>query len=50
MRLWVKKGDDVFKYAGSNHILGTMILKFDSKEEMITKMDNMENHVEVSIN
>ena len=49
MQLWVKTGDDVFKYAGSNHILGTMILKFDSKEEMINKMDNMENYVKVSL-
>ena len=42
-----KAGDRVEKYLGSNHTLGTMILKFDSMEEMLDMIDNMENDIRV---
>ena len=45
--LWVKPGDEVEKYLGSNHTLGTMILKFDSAEEMLDRVDNMEHDIRV---
>lgn len=34
-------GDEISAFTGSNGTLGTMILKFDSMDEMLEKMDNM---------
>jgi len=45
--IWAKPGDRVEKYMGSNHTLGTMILKFDSMSEMLDILDNMQNHCRV---
>jgi len=47
--LFVKSGDRVKKFDGSNHTLGTMIMKFNSQDEMLEKMDNMEKYLKVSI-
>ena len=40
-------GDMIEAFTGSNGTLGTMILKFNSKEEMLEKMDHMERWVKV---
>lgn len=45
--LYVQPGDPVRKYLGSNDTLGTMILKFDSRGEMLEMVDNMENDIRV---
>lgn len=45
--IFIKNGDIVNKFDGSNHTLGTMIMKFKSKEEMLKKMDNMEKYLKV---
>lgn len=45
--IFVSPGDQVEKFDGSNHTLGTMIMKFDSMEEMLQKMDNMEYYLRV---
>lgn len=45
--IWVKPRDKVEKYLGSNHTLGTMILKFDSMTEMLKMVDNMEQDIRV---
>jgi len=45
--LWVRAGDVVEKYMGSNHTLGTMILSFTSHAEMLEITDNMEHDVRV---
>ncbi|MFK2823438.1 acetyl-CoA carboxylase biotin carboxylase subunit family protein [Arcobacter sp. YIC-80] len=45
----VKVGDNVYKFDGSNHTLGTMIMKFETKEEMLEKMDNMEKYLKVIV-
>lgn len=45
--IWVKPGDNVKKYLGSNHTLGTMILKFESMDEMLEMVDNMEKYIRV---
>ena len=37
----IKIGDKVSRFNGSNHTLGTMIMKFETKDEMLEKMDNM---------
>ena len=48
--IFIKLGDEVKKFDGSNHTLGTMIMKFHSQEEMLEKMDNMEKYLKVCIN
>lgn len=40
-------GEKIEAFTGSNGTLGTMILKFQSKEEMLEKMDHMEKWVRV---
>lgn len=45
--IYVKPGDIVRKYLGANDTLGTMILKFDSMEEMLDMIDNMEHDIRV---
>lgn len=45
--IWVKPGDKVTKYLGSNDTLGTMVLKFDTMEEMLEMLDNMEHDIRV---
>jgi len=47
--IFIKIGDKVKKFNGSHTTLGTMIMKFDSKEEMLEKMDNMEKYLKVII-
>lgn len=47
--IWVKPGDAVKKYLGSNDTLGTMILRFESQEEMIEMIDNMERDIRVVV-
>ena len=42
-----KAGKHVDAFNGSNGTLGTMILKFASMEEMLHKMDNMDDYVKV---
>jgi biotin carboxylase len=42
-------GDKIEAFTGSSGTLGTMILKYDSLEEMIKKMDNMTNWVNVIV-
>ena len=46
--LFFKNGDKIEAFTGSNGTLGTMILKFDSMDEMLDKMDNMRNWVKVT--
>ena len=43
----IDKGSRVKRFDGSNHTLGTMIMKYSSLEEMLHKMDNMEEHIRV---
>jgi len=45
--IWVKPGDPVRQFNGSNDTLGTAILRFESQAEMLAMMDNMENDIRV---
>ncbi len=45
--LWVRPGDQVRQFKGSNDTLGTAILRFESQAEMLAMMDNMENDLSV---
>ncbi len=47
--IFIKPGDQVEKFDGSNHALGTMIMKFESLDEMLLKMDNMEQYLRVVV-
>lgn len=47
--IWVKPGDKVEKYLGSNNTLGTMVLKFESMDEMLEMVDNMERDIRVIV-
>ncbi|WP_456383347.1 ATP-grasp domain-containing protein [Hydrogenimonas sp.] len=47
--IFVRPGDEVKKFDGSHHTLGTMIMKFDSLDEMLEKMDNMEKYLKVIV-
>lgn len=42
-------GDSVDAFNGSNGTLGVMILKFSTQEEMIEKMDNMDDYINVIV-
>ena len=46
--IYVKPGQKVSKYCGSNDTLGTMILKFETMEEMNEMVDNMERDIRVN--
>lgn len=47
--IYIKSGDEVYKFNGSHHTLGTMIMKFETQKEMLHKMDNMEQYLRVII-
>lgn len=47
--IYVKPGDAVKKYLGSNDTLGTMIFRFDSMEEMLDMVDNMGRDIRVVV-
>lgn len=44
-----KTGDKIDAFTGSNGTLGTMILKYASMDEMLTKMDHMEQWIKVTV-
>lgn len=41
------RGDQVEPFIGSNFGLGSMILRFDDRDEMLHMMDNMEQYIEI---
>lgn len=47
--LSVNTGDLVKKYENSGCGIGELILKFDSAEEMLIKMDSMHEHIKISL-
>lgn len=47
--IYVKKGDFVKKFNGSDCTLGILLMKFDSSEDMIEKMDHMDNYIGVKV-
>lgn len=47
--LTAKIDDKISAYTGSHAKLGTMVLKFSSREEMLEKMDNMTNWVKIIV-
>lgn len=47
--IYVKPGDKVFKFSGSHHTLGTMILQYSTLEEMMEMLDHMEKDIRVIV-
>lgn len=45
--LWVKKGERINAFTGANEAIGTLILKFDTKEEMELVTSNYSNFIEI---
>lgn len=45
--VFIKEGTPVHAYAHSGHALGCLIFRFDSAEEMLTKMETMHDYVQV---
>ena len=45
--IYAKRGDKVKRYLGSNDTLGTLILRFDTMDEMLDMVDNMERDIRV---
>lgn len=47
--LFFKRGDRVEAFNGSNGTLGTLILRYNSIDEMLDKMDHMDRYVKVTV-
>lgn len=47
--LFIKKGQPVYKFQNASFGIGTMLLEFDSEEEMLYTLDNMENFLNISL-
>ena len=46
---YIKPSDEVFKFSGSHHTLGSMILQHSSLEEMMEMFDHMEKDIRVIV-
>ncbi len=45
----VKEGEKPIPFTGSNGTVGVLILRYDSMEEMLHKMDNMYDYITVEV-
>ncbi len=45
----VKEGEKLIPFTGSNGTVGVLILRYDSMEEMLHKMDNMYDYITVEV-
>ena len=48
--LWIKEGDEVHKFTGANETIGTLVFKFNSKEELNNYIPNIRDYIEVKVN
>ena len=48
--LWVKKGDKVSAFRGANDAIGTLVLQFDTEEELVLALAQQELWMQVVIN
>lgn len=49
MDLWVNPGDEVHTFTAANYAIGTVVLKFNSKDEMETIMRSMNEKIKVIV-
>lgn len=47
--LWVNPGDEVHTFTAANYAIGTVVLKFNSKDEMETMMRSMNEKIKVIV-
>ena len=47
--LWVKKGDKVESFEGANNAIGTLVLKFQTAEELEKAITNQRNWLKVVV-
>ena len=47
--LWVKPGDQVHSFEGANDAIGTLVLRFPSREELEEKVENFREWVKVVV-
>ena len=45
--LWVKSGDKVSGFTGANEAIGTLVLRFDTREKMEEVLKNQEQYIKV---
>ena len=48
--LWVKKGDKVSAFRGANDAIGTLVLQFDTEEELVLALAQQELWMQVVVN
>ncbi len=39
--LWVNKGDDIYTFSGANDAIGTLVLRFDTGEDLVEAMSSI---------
>ena len=47
--IWVKKGDPVYSFNGANNAIGTIVLRFHSKEEMEHYLTNHSRYINIKV-
>ena len=48
--LWVKENDEIFAFRGANDAIGTLVLQFSTKKELIDSIQKLDSLVKVKIN
>lgn len=47
--LWVKPGDEVRAFMGANDAIGTLVLCFDTEEELVSALKDMDNWMTIKV-
>lgn len=47
--LWVEKGEEVHSFMGANDAIGTLVLKFDTENEMTDTIENIHSWVGIKV-
>ena len=48
--LWVKKGENILGFNAANNAIGTLILKFDTEEDLKSVLTNQKKYLKIIIN
>jgi len=47
--LWIEQGDLVDEFEAANNSIGTLVLKFNSENETMQILNNIEKYVEIRL-
>jgi hypothetical protein len=47
--LWVKPGDEINPFNGANDAIGTLVLNFDSQEQLVKRMSNQTEWLKIQV-